>query len=239
MNELIAEIIKTLVVDLDWVDKASGLVRSLRRGSNSGVKIFPVATNVSPDYDPNVLTDMVPNSEYNSVLYFEDQGLATRNEGRWIRCQSRLRLVCWLNGSKMRFTSAQAIKSIQELINNLPSNYSSGDFGQIKFTIQEEAKTASIFSGYSYSEEQTQYLTYPNDYFSLLLNVTYLASKECFTDTDPVFLNECGEDEDFNYCEHFVESLSSRQLDCITISLIDGNTFEENADYGVLVTTIS
>lgn len=215
MNEQIAEIIRTLLVDLDWVDSASGVVRSLRRQGEGIVKVFPVATNVTPDYDPEKITEMTPNSAYNSVLYFEDQGFSSRREGRWMRCESRLRLVCWINGAKMRFNSTQAIKAIQEILSGLPMNYSSGDFGQIRFEITEETKTAAIFSAYSYNEEQSQYLTYPNDYFSLMITTRFLSSLECYTDTNPVFLDQCGDDINFDYCEHFLDSLGQRQLDCI------------------------
>ncbi len=241
MNKAISEILRGLLVDITWVDKASGLVTAVRRGSEGGrTQVFPAATNVSPDYDPQVMTDMIPNSEYNSILYFEDQGMSARREGKWLRCESRLRLVCWLNGQKMRFTSEQAVKAIQEVFFTLPLNYSSGDFGQIRITAApEETKSAAIFAGYSYSEEQTQYLLYPNDYFSLMVTVSYLASPDCFTDLDPVFLDECGNDTDFDYCEHFEASLGDRQRDCLTITLIDGNVFTENEDYGILVTTLT
>lgn len=236
MNEQVANILRTLFVDLDWVDKASGLVRAVRTSSSTGqTKVFPAAANVSPDYDPQVMTDMVPDSTKYSVLYFEDQGINYRNAGRFVECTSRVRMVVWLNGSKLRFTSSQAVKSIQQIVQSLPTNYSVDDFGQIKITVEEEPKSAAIFSQYSYNEEQTQYLFYPNDYFSLLITTRFNVSRSCFDDYDPVFLDECGDDTDFDYCTHFEESLSDRQLACITISLIDGNTFEENEQYGVLV----
>lgn len=241
MNSAIADILKSLVIDLDWVDKASGLIQVLRRGGLKGkTGVFPVATNVSPDYDPQVLTDMVPDSTKMSVVYFEDQGITTRREGRFINCTSRLRLVGWLNGKKIRYNSTQAIKSINQVLLSLPNNYNSGDFGQIKIdSIVEETKSAAIFSQYSYSEEQTQYLLYPNDYFSLIVTVNFRCSIDCFTDIDMVLLDDCGNDVDFDYCSHFEGSLSDRQKDCITITLIDGNTFVENSEYGVLNATVT
>jgi len=235
MNKEIAKILRDELTVLDWVDVAAGLVRTVKTNDRMA---FPVDVDVYPDGDPATLSHLVPDDSRITILYFEDIGFRTQREGRWVRCTSDLRLVCWINGKKVAYTSAQAIKGVLRVLYGL-GKFNRDDFGSIVITsIVEEEKSSGIFSKYSYSEEQTQYLMHPNDYFAIRVSLEYLVAVDCFTNTDVEYLDECGNPVPFNYCEQFLSRLSQRQIDCVVdaycpvFDFIDSMTVENNEDFG-------
>lgn len=193
MNALIADIIKTAIEDLAFVDRIAGIVKPVTISEDidgqKRVKTFPVACNVTEaDCVSGQYTDLVPNSQKNSVIYFEDLGVQfIGNVKSEMRFRSQLRLVCWLNLKRMGITdcnwSSTATLHIIKSILQADVPFNSTPFTGMKYTgISQPVKSASIFSKYSYSEQVNQYLLYPYDYFAVDFVVEYGVKAACIED---------------------------------------------------------
>ena len=197
MNQAIANIIKGHIENLDFVDKIAGLVAALTfditvtdkaTGVKSTVqKTFPIACCVTPD-DCNkngAYNDLMPNSAYKSVIYFEDGGVTfERYESNWKYYKSSLRLVAWLNIEKL--TESGVCKSeipctyaahvITEIIRHLPE-FPENTHGPIEKVYSEITsqliRSPSIFAAYTYDEKHVQYLMSPFDYFALEIQTSF------------------------------------------------------------------
>lgn len=184
MNQAIANIIKGHIEGLDFVDKIAGLTSVLtfeiKGGDNNLVqKTVPVACCVSPDEctKSGAYNDLMPNSQYKTVIYFEDGGVSfVRSEGNWKYYTSNLRLICWINIAKILGDdckngevctyAAHIIAEIIRTLPNFPEHHA--PFEKVYSEIQSQAvRSPVIFSAYTYDEKHSQYLMYPYDYFSL------------------------------------------------------------------------
>lgn len=197
MNVAIANILLGEITSLTWLEKYAGLVRTVSRMENKKKQSFPYAIDVvTGDCDVTTLTDLVPNTLYRSVLYFEEfSGVSSVYDpiSRGELCTTELRIVAWLNGKKMTWSAEQAYMSILKLLRALPPTLSSGDYSKIRIKeVEQELKSAAIFSKYTYDETMTQHLMHPHDYMSMRARVEFVADTTCFTDT-MVLLDACGE----------------------------------------------
>lgn len=197
MNQAIADIIKTNIEDLSFVDKIAGLVSpvivTVRDKENNEIeKIIPVACCVTADdCKDGSYNELMPDSKYKSVIYFEDKGVTfNRHEGRFKYYTSNVRLVCWLNvglilgddcGSGNTCTyAATAIAGIIRALPTVPADVS--PFVRVfSEVMSQEIRSKAIFSAYTYDEKHSQYLMYPYDYFALDIQTTYGI---CLTGTD-------------------------------------------------------
>jgi hypothetical protein len=191
MNQAIANIIKGHIEGLDFVDKIAGLVAPLTfeikdKDNNLVQKTVPIACCVTADdCKEGAYNDLMPNSDYKTVIYFEDGGVTfDRAESNWKYFTSNLRLVCWINIEKL--TESGVCKSevpctyaahiITEIIRALPE-FPENNHAPIEKVFSEitsqENRTPSIFGAYTYDEKHAQYLMAPFDYFSLNLRTTF------------------------------------------------------------------
>lgn len=195
MNTEIADIVLDLIKDINWMDKYAGLVRpvTITQPSTTGTirKTFPVACSVSSEACTNdTYTDLVPNTKYNSVVYFEDAGMQVVGyESRYINCRSSINLIGWLNGKKLGYNgcgiASMAILSIIKTLTPYSNAFNSGNFAKIRITaISEDPKNPNIFTRYSYDESTNQYLMFPFDYFRLNLQITYSIPVSCIEDME-------------------------------------------------------
>jgi hypothetical protein len=189
MNQAIANIIKNHISGLDFVDKIAGLTSVLTfdiKGPEGTVqKSFPVACCVSPEEctKNGAYNDLMPNSEYRTVIYFEDGGITfNRSESNWKYYTSNLRLVCWINIAKIygddckteqpctyaAHIIADIIRSLPEFPQNIPP------FDRVYSEITNQlVRSPSIFSAYTYDEKHSQYLLSPYDYFALEISTQF------------------------------------------------------------------
>lgn len=195
MNKEIADIVLGKISGLEWVDRYAGMVRPyvIHQPGIDGKaikKTFPVSCNVT-DEDcvlNGTYKDLIPDSKYKSLLYFEDLGINIIGSDRsYINCQSNIKLVCWLNGKKLGYDgcgiSAVAVMSILKVFAGMFNPFNEGNFVKIKISaISEMVKDNAIFSKYSYDEAQTQYLAMPYDFFALNLKVDFSIPFNCITD---------------------------------------------------------
>jgi hypothetical protein len=199
MNEKIANILRTRIQNLNFVDKISGMVHSitmdiLDKDNKSVKKVFPVSTDITADQcKTGRYQDLVPNSKYNSIIYFEDggTGLSYKAKNR-AYFSSKLILVCWLNLKKLQECNINVISDqcILAIVAQMPEfPISDGIYREINIkAISETVKSSSIFGKYSYDETINQYLLWPFDYFSLQFNIEFWVNLSC---VEQLNISEC------------------------------------------------
>lgn len=201
MNQAIADIIKTQIEDLDFIDKIAGLVQTVHidianENGERVTKSFPVACCVTADdCIAGAYNDLAPNSKYKTVIYFEDGGVSfVKNTRSHKFFRSTLRLVCWINVAKLKeqecyntlscTVSAHLIADIIRHLPVYPQNIS--PFDAVSFEVTDQViRSNSIFSQYSYNEKQTQYLLSPYDFFALTIQTDFaicLSGRDVYED---------------------------------------------------------
>ena len=102
MNFDIANIIKGLIENENYVDKIAGLVRSFIKKVNGVTKIYPVGCELTDDECEQMLFDLIPDAKYRTIIYFEDLGtiMLERDGHGCTYWRSSLKLVCWINTNK-------------------------------------------------------------------------------------------------------------------------------------------
>src|SRR5512133_595055 len=197
MNQGIANIIKSNIDHLDFIDKIAGLtsVTLMTITDEAGNKVekrYPIACCTSvTDCKQGEYNDLCPDSKYKSVLYFEDGGVSfVKYEGKYKYYQSTLRLVCWLNVAKIReepcydgTVCTLSSKVIAQIIRALPSHpaHRPPFVNVYSEVVDQVVRSSSIFGAYTYNEKQTQYLMYPYDYFALTIRTNFSI---CLSGTD-------------------------------------------------------
>lgn len=189
MNHKIANIIKTQIKDLEWVDKIAGLTQTAQltvtEGEKRVIKRMPISCDVNleacteSDYE-----ELIPNSIYKSIIYFEDGSLQlSKTTGNRRYFTSRLRLVCWLNYKMIEGGCGLSGDYVIDIIKMLPPvAFSVGDMRNIQVEVVSQARRdADIFGKYTYNELRSQYLMRPYDYFALDLEVKFFIITECTT----------------------------------------------------------
>jgi hypothetical protein len=197
MNQAIANIIKERIIDLDFVDKIAGLVSAtyMNITDENGVKVqkcFPISCNTTAeDCKCGLYNDLCPDSQYKTVIYFEDGGVRFNDRvGEYICYTSSLKLVCWINvarymaeccGSGVPCSASADI--IKKILCVLPSHPEEIDpFTRVyPVVVSQQIRSNAIFAQYTYNEKQTQYLLYPFDYFCLNIETTFCV---CMTDCE-------------------------------------------------------
>lgn len=191
MNQAIADIIKGHIENLDFVDKIAGLTSVLTfdmKGKDNAVvqKSFPVACCVTPkECEKNgAYNDLMPNSKYKTVIYFEDEGVTfVKAESNWKYYKSTLRLIAWLNIEKLTESgickseipctyAAHIITEIMRALPEFPHSHSPIERVYSEITNQL-VRSPSIFSAYTYDEKHVQYLMAPYDYFALTIETSF------------------------------------------------------------------
>jgi len=191
MNNEIAAILNTYLDDLPFSDRMAGVVKVISvfggTAERAVKKTIPVDCDVThADCMRGKYQDLVPNSKYKSISYFEDGGAKLiSNNQRDFTFQSNLRLVYWLNLKKLGKTDCNlSALAVTNVLNILPTGpFNNGIYSRIRININQEiVKNAAIFSKYSYDESVVQYLMYPYDYFALDLTIDFTISKACIVD---------------------------------------------------------
>lgn len=194
MNEQIAYVLKSQLDGLNFVDKIAGLVRPMTLNLNGQKKVFPVACDVSTDACvKGAYQELIPNSKYKSILYFEDLGLTMEyREKRRVYFSSRMNLVCWLNIKRLAECGLCVISPqvLLMVLANLPEFPISSDiYREIWIKAYSEVpKSVAIFSRYTYDETIAQYLLSPFDYFCLQMLIQFWVDLDCVKD---ISVKEC------------------------------------------------
>lgn len=192
MNYAIATILNTYLTALPFTDRIAGVVKPITFVTGTTdkpvKKTIPVDCGVSqPDCIGGKYTDLVPNSKYKSIIYWEDNGVRLNNQNitRDFNFTSSLRLIVWLNLKKLGKTDCNvSALAVSNVLNTLPTGYfNNGIYTRLRIVVGEEIiKSNSIFSKYTYDEAVVQYLMFPFDYFALDITTTFTIVKSCITD---------------------------------------------------------
>lgn len=167
-------------------------------------KSFPVSSTASfQDCIRTNYQELVPNSNYRSMGYFEQLGDATRNasqealarRGSVFVYDIPVRLVVWLNIPKMNIDGYQAsshsiagvvLIRLQKELNKpngfpFPVDVYPNSSVQMIFQGQEPKDANRIFGKYSYGD-LTKFMLAPYDWFSVRYLVRLRISSKCFDD---------------------------------------------------------
>lgn len=201
----IGNILKNKLIGLPFVDRIAGIVQTAVDKTQDSdnkfvIKRFPVScdvTNKDCEDNTNRLSDLIPNDTKKSIFYFEDiGGVSFVNQiGANMNFVASVRLVAWLNIKKLgktdcSITSLIVANVIREY--NKQKTFNENPFTRIKIKVEKQViKDANIFAKYTYNQHNTQYLTYPFDYFALDLKVEFSINEKCMNDFNLGIEDEC------------------------------------------------
>lgn len=164
-------------------------------------KTFPVSCGVTfaDCVNNRRYQELVPNSKYRSISYWEQTGDATmdtslaRNahKGGLLVYDIPARLVFWGdirkinvndNGSDDCTVVAPVSLAIQKALNRrggFPITGYENARVDLSFLGQERKDVGSVFGKYTYGKEVSNFMLYPYDFFSLRYNVRLWVSRSC------------------------------------------------------------
>lgn len=185
LNEII-QAISPKIVELPFVDRYGGLVRTARRTIDASKdpsvnkfvrQSFPVACDVSGEecWESGRYLDLVPNSQYKSLVYFEEIQPLTANgmankfpKDIRLKFSAVVRLVGWFNipgiGQESCSVSSAAFGSFYKVFDRLNRARIDLPFiANAEFLFRSQVnKNENIFSRYTY-DENSNLLFYPYD----------------------------------------------------------------------------
>lgn len=202
MLEQILEVIRPSIQSAPYVHKFGGLVKTVSKketddkGKTVTLK-FPVNCAVSHEecWYQNRYLDLVPDDRYSSIFYFEPFSSFKETDtqriakARFSTYRGQVRLVGWLNLAKMGiedcFGSSRIAHSLVQYINKRFRNLDSPfKLKRLSFRmIEEESRDKNPFDKYTYNEFK-QFLLYPFDYVSLIIEVEAFGNAKCFAEAD-------------------------------------------------------
>jgi hypothetical protein len=203
MNKALSLVLLSALGDLPYIDKKTGVVqvvlRPITENGETAYRKIPVstlATSQECEAPEHSGVDMIPDSQYKGMLYFEDRGSgvgARRASAQ--QYQSDLRLVCWLNTERISGEPDMTLsgKAINQIIGILTKRIPVvSPFLNINVVVTRiPEQSANIFSPYDYPEGRTQYLFSPYDFFAIDLRVSFDLAKNCSPDIIPVTPTLC------------------------------------------------
>lgn len=206
MVSKVIELFKTDITALPFVERYGGLTTRVNKTVelSSGLlvkKSYPVSSSVSGQqcWENNRYLDLVPNSQFKSVIYYEqvrDTLLSEEVAGRrskMNRFETEIRLVCWINLAQVGITETSInYKLIPTILKALyePKDVPSGhDLENIVYKVEisniilesKEYTRNEIFGKYNYDTSDRIFF-YPFDYFSLRFKLTWHSPINCEID---------------------------------------------------------
>lgn len=199
MIEIAIQPAKEIIEALSWTERYGGVARTIeipQEAADNRVinKTYPVRKDLSADqcFRQNRYMELVPDSLYKSLVYFEQLGDFKQQKGgpaRSVIFAGRVRLVYWLNYQKQGVeddgshlvsghVAAQLVKSLET--NKVITAPFSGNVQYDNFSIVES--TPAIFSKYSYDQNVQALLFYPYDYGAIDFDVLFMYGKDCLND---------------------------------------------------------
>lgn len=195
MINAITNTIKTRLMELAWAERVGGLTMPVTKYDADGRQefVFPITNDIEGKacVEMGRYFDMVPNSRYKSALYIEQTGPVrfVQYEKKYTLLQfaTDLRVVGWLNLSKMGYTDAAQsdIFSVQ-VAGKLLETRGIMQVGDDRYSgalvyvdlIGEAEKNQSIFSRYTY-QRFANFLIYPFDFFAFDIRATFVVNTNC------------------------------------------------------------
>lgn len=199
----VGDIIKSFLADLTFIDKLAGVVRVVTRvdldeNNKKIIKKFPVACNVTSEdcASTGIFKDLVPDSSKGCIVFLEDQGIRFIGmRGHKQQWKAAYKIIGWVNNAKLGYADCSITgKIVASIINKMPLGHiNSGNYQSVGIQIlgQEPKTGQNPFSKYTFTEEESQYLFYPFDYFSLPVEVSFEIDKRCIVDFEAAAAIPC------------------------------------------------
>ena len=190
IRKIVSEILPYLEA-LNFSETVAGCVTTLSvnrptKDNKVIVKKYPVYINENKDVcDNSDYIALVPNSDKKSIIYFEENGIRAETiNNNMIEVTASVKLIFWCNlpriNSTLKFAELLKLNIIKVIPDSIP-NLFPYSFIRIAYT-GEDVKSVSVFSKYTYNEEEKQYLIYPFDYFALNYDIKFYMGKNCVED---------------------------------------------------------
>jgi hypothetical protein len=194
MNKELANAIKGKLLTLPFADMVAGLVQTLTTEEMSADNSVNVVKRRPVSYDVTIVggdncagkeVAVMPDSNRKSIIYFEDFGIATTGTlRRHVGYSSSLRLMCWLDRSKLvgdNYTeiAGRAMSAIVgRLAHKNPENI--GIFTRLTIDVARiPPQDPALFGRYTYDETDRQYLRPPFEFFGIDLSCKFYVPEKC------------------------------------------------------------
>lgn len=178
---------------LSFIDVGAGMVQTVSFQQNSGddkktiIKKMPVAldTSITEGCDFKKELPMVPNSKLKGLFYFEDRGVvSTVGRGGRSAFRSALTLVVWVNRARFSADAYGDIETaaIAEIMRKIGFNKPAHEGNLIAINPKLSSvvqQDANIFSRYTYSEVENQYLRPPFGFFAINIETEFMLNPNC------------------------------------------------------------
>lgn len=204
MNKGIAHILMNELKTLPFIDLYGGMVQTVEQldtkvdeetgAERTFTQLYPATVDyyVASECGTGDLKDCSPDSKYNGILFFEDNGTDPNGRnGKLMAYTSKLRLVCWLNTNGIRkdLTEDNEIDSY-----NLPVMMMAAIAGKmeglrmknkgyyLKLNVKERSilsQDKNIFSRYNFDTAATQLLLPPYEFFAIDYSIEFSMSPNC------------------------------------------------------------
>jgi hypothetical protein len=191
MNHELSTILKTKLAGLPFLDLVCGMVQTQITDDPIGEEGATVQKKIPVTYDHNEVAckgkeiHPIPDSSKKSIIYFEDFGIGVQGKERGLtKFQSSLRLICWMNRSKLtgnHYTpvAGRAMAAIiQQIANQNP--FSSGLFQRTLVRVARiPPQDIGLFGRYTYNEKDRQILRPPFEFFGIDFSIDFSADSKC------------------------------------------------------------
>lgn len=190
MLDNLCNVLKERAATTGYFTKVGGLVMTIeKQDENEAGKMYTVKFPATADHNieqcgTGVMVDMIPNSSFRGVMYFEADTI-TPTEKRFTFGQqyaADIRLVGWLNREQLGSSPETPINRIVigDVLLALTQPYKVQTFGKLAVSVTRIIEgNQSIFSKYTYSVKDRQYLMPPFCYFAIDLRVTFVSRVNC------------------------------------------------------------
>lgn len=196
MNATIANLLLARIADADlpWLDKTAGLTRAItfQKGSGKAPYTWPVACTVDDPLacEESTIAELLPDDRYASIVFIEGDAYPRRvkEPGLGVKYVSRLRVVAWLNCSRLGGACNCGDLAAQNLIAAIDGKkYQEGYFTSVRHKVVGggPARGKDIFARYTFDEKRSQYLHYPFDFFALDVETEVRVMPGCESKLNP------------------------------------------------------
>jgi len=177
MQEYLAERVKEQLATIAWLERLGGLTQTLEEtrklsDTESITLRYPVTRNVNEALAPGAYAEMLPDSRYKGLCYFETGAfdLAARQRN-FLPFTGRLRLVVWCNPYAIGQSQADLQGQVLQALNEPASNCGTVNALQIRATKITESEDG-IFKRYNYQGQIARLLLFPYYAFAVDLELT-------------------------------------------------------------------
>lgn len=184
----IANILKSQIEDLNWIETIEGIVKPLKYRQKGGKEVtIPAVINATPTLcQQGKYLDLLPDTKKKSIIYFEDGGFDEIDSFscHYLRYEAILKLICWVNLKLINQTYNSTTLLEQSIIKAIPYQITnSSPYIKITATMNKMLKKgADLFTDYSHDEIQSQFITYPYDCFGIEWKVEFSIHKSCINE---------------------------------------------------------